>query len=422
MALAAFAAVSIAGEAEPLPDSLQLQDALRLANGDHPALRKLEAERQSALAAVERALDPRNWKSELVLDGRTVDKVAIPGHAFRDDSSASLYLRKLLIDFGQSEAALSAAEARHQGLQVAEELGHMERRLDIMEKFTRVRLADLRYFVDDEDMTLAFLRYDRVRERRELFQEYAEVDEKELETVFRDRLVERTRAAHMQRRARNELALAMGRPGELVDRVVEPDLAAYQREVPDYDELLAEVLAAHPVVRINRLLVESAQRGVEAAELAGRPELRLNLEATAWSFEVGNRDQYVAGVELSVPLGDRGVRAAELAGRTAELSGVQASALDFEYRLRSEVLELVQRLQELEFELQAAEVNEHYRDLYLDRSRALYEMEVRSDLGDSQARQAEAVWRSARIRFERALIWARLDMMRGLPLAILEKG
>jgi outer membrane protein TolC len=232
-------------------------------------------------------------------------------------------------------------------------------------------------------------------------------------------LVDRTRAANQQRSKRNQLALAIGSPGELPDNVTDPDLAVYDRPVPDYDELLEVVLEQHPLMAVNNLLLEGAEQTIRQYEVSGRPELLAQLEATEWSLETGNRDQYIAGLQLNIPLGGRSARRAKVAEAVAERHRLQADRRALEFELRQEVLELIQRLQEIQVEIEAAQANELYRDLYLDRSRTLYQLEVRSDLGDSQARQAEAVWRSAKARFERALTWARIDAMRGLPQAIL---
>jgi hypothetical protein len=40
-------------------------------------------------------------------------------------------------------------------------------------------------------------------------------------------------------------------------------------------------------------------------------------------------------------------------------------------------------------------------------------MEVRTNLGESMARLTEAQWQSAKVEFETALTWARLDALLG---------
>ncbi len=57
-----------------------------------------------------------------------------------------------------------------------------------------------------------------------------------------------------------------------------------------------------------------------------------------------------------------------------------------------------------------------YRELYLDRSRTLYEMEVSSDLGDAMVVSSQARLRQAEIEYRLLLNWARLNALRGRPL------
>lgn len=406
------------GDAQPLPDPLRLVDALRLARGGHPAVERQVAERMAARSEIERTRARRDWQAWLDLDARATNKARVAGHEFNDDSRASVYATRLLADFGEGAAAVDAAVARLAGAEHAVAYAEALQSVAIMERFLDVRLADLRYFVDDEDMTLAFLRFDRVRDRREQFEEFAEIDELELEAEFRRRLVTRARSAHRQRAARHALSLAMGRPGELADNVVAPVLDAYDRAAPDYDEMLDEVVAAHPLLVALSHRIDAARSTVTHHQVANRPEISARLEATEWSQETGNRDQYVAGLQLLMPLGGAPTRNANVAEAMAEVHRLEADHRALEFEIRQRVLTLVQQLAELELAAQAAAVDERYRDLTLDRSRTLYQLEVRTDLGDSQARQAEAVWRSAKVSFERAITWARLDAMRGLPMAV----
>jgi len=46
-------------------------------------------------------------------------------------------------------------------------------------------------------------------------------------------------------------------------------------------------------------------------------------------------------------------------------------------------LELWQKIQQLKLEIQGRSIEQDYRDKYLDRSRAEYELEFKTDLGDS---------------------------------------
>lgn len=413
-------AVSLPAPAEvaPLPDPMTLADALVLARDDHPALEESRVAGMAARDELGRIEDTMRWQAWLDLDARTADKVRTQETRFDDDSRASLYLARLLTDFGASSADREAAGYRIAGADAVQDYRASRHRIEILRRFFDVHLADLRYFVDDEDMTLAYLRYDRVRDRREKFGEFSEIDELALESEYRRLLVERERAANQRRRARSALALAMGRPGELVNNVAAPALDDFERPAPDYDAILAETLEAHPLLAAYDLKIQAASRTVERHRQSHRPLLSARLEATEWSQETGNRDEYLASLQLLVPLGATPVRDALAAEAATARYRLQAERRALEFALRDEVLDLVLGLEELALEVAAARVEEDYRDRYLDRSRTLYQLETRTDLGDSQARQAEAHWRTREVAYRRAIHWANLDALRGLPITV----
>ena len=101
---------------------------------------------------------------------------------------------------------------------------------------------------------------------------------------------------------------------------------------------------------------------------------------------------------------------------------LQSELTSAEYVLRDRVLELLHGFEVNRAQEVAAAAQEEYRGYYQDQSRALYELELRSDLGDAQAKAAAAMLESTRVRFQRALLWAELDGLRGHPaVLILEK-
>ncbi|HCL94912.1 MAG TPA: hypothetical protein DIC24_09855, partial [Gammaproteobacteria bacterium] len=88
--------------------------------------------------------------------------------------------------------------------------------------------------------------------------------------------------------------------------------------------------------------------------------------------------------------------------------------------VRQDALSLISDLLVNRAAIVAAEADENYRSYYQDRSRAMYEMEMRSDLGDAQAAAAEAMLEAARVDFEQALLWTELDALLARPLALTE--
>jgi hypothetical protein len=113
-------------------------------------------------------------------------------------------------------------------------------RLEIMERFLDVLLADLSYSRYNEAMAVAYIQYDRASVRRDLGQ-FSELRVVELETVYQDVLRKRAASEATQRLTRALLAQAMARPGTLPRDLVAPRFPAPPAELPPLEAVLAKV-------------------------------------------------------------------------------------------------------------------------------------------------------------------------------------
>jgi len=77
------------------------------------------------------------------------------------------------------------------------------------------------------------------------------------------------------------------------------------------------------------------------------------------------------------------------------------------------VLELWLELDALLIQREQMQAQQNYRELSLDRSRALYELEVRTNLGDSMVRVTEAERQAMLTDFNIALTWEKMDVLTG---------
>ena len=107
---------------------------------------------------------------------------------------------------------------------------------------------------------------------------------------------------------------------------------------------------------------------------------------------------------------------ADIARQVASLHEATADLKNEEMKVHQAVLETWHLLDTLQIERQQMKALRDYRDLYLDRSRALYEMEVKTDLGDSMVRISDAQLKLAETKFKTALAQARLNSLLGRPI------
>lgn len=397
---------------EPFPRILTLGQALSMLGDDDPALRLGKA-RMATNRAARARLDDRNALSaSLRLDLRAADRIATSGHDFTNESRAILTLDKPLTRFGTDAALYASVETGAEAISARQDRNRAEARHEVLRAYFGVILADFDYEAQDEVMTLSFLAFRNQRDRMEKYNEVAAVEVHRLEAVYLDEFAERTRLRLERRASRLQLAVALNRADAYPDRLVEPDLAGYDRETPDYDEVLARVLENSAEMRIARLETEAARKHLEGLSAGPGPVLGSRFEAAEYRFRTpATRDQFRASVYLEIPLGGKGKRRGEILAASARVLELEARNATVEHDLRVEVLRLVQRLAHLDTELRAAEADLLYSELDLDRVRLLYEMEVRTRIGTANAAVAAAIHRLADARYQRALAWDRLDIL-----------
>ena len=127
------------------------------------------------------------------------------------------------------------------------------------------------------------------------------------------------------------------------------------------------------------------------------------------------RDQGRASLSLNVPLFAGKVSAVAHAELLAKISGKEAELLALDYEIREQVMQWVQELEILNQQIQQNAENLEYRERALDKSRLLYEMEVRAQIGQAQADMARLIWQDAQAKYKRALIWEQIDAILGAP-------
>ena len=408
-----MAADKTSSDAAPaaLPDPLSLKQAIEFSDNNHPDLEIATSHLDRSEANFRATKADKGFDLSLNAYGQSVDPAnGTPGPV--GDSMATILLTKPLYDFGKTGNRIAAAQAQLEGEWSRYFNARQQRRLDIMSLFFDVLLADLRYRVDDETMARTYVTYDRIRKRHDLGQ-VSDVVLMEYESRYREALSKRVASDAKRRATRARLAIGMNRPDELADNLTPPILDDLDRQVPDYDKVIANVLKSNPVVIAMRYEVNAAEKSLRSAKAFSRPELDLELEASQFERPIGLRNDARAGVVMKWPIYQGGAKRAKVVEADANLREKRALLTRTENVLRQKTLELLQKIDELQYQRKASKVLVDYRDLKLDQSRALYEMEARATLGDAMIGVTDAQWRAARVNYQLALAWAQLKALSG---------
>lgn len=395
--------------------ALTLEQALLAADSPHPDLQIAQAERELALA--DQSATGARRDLSVSLEGRLQQaQSSLPDARFSADNSVRLLARKNLYDFGRSSSAEGAASAivDARDLQLIDVRD--QRRLDIMARFFDVLITDMQYVSDNEYMTVWYLTFDRARERFEQ-KLVSKVEVAELEARFQDLRVKRNETRNRQRLTRALLADAMNQPGQLMSELVDPALDANNRTLPDYENLI-KLVEQNPKLKANQQLLEASRQRLEAVRADKNPSLDLELEANDYpNRKLSGRDELRAGVVLSWPLYQGNRVSSQLAREQAQFQKLQAETEKYKRGLMSAVLAAWGEVEQLQkTERNAAKVQAEYRDLSLERSRALYEMELRTTLGETMATTADAKLRQRSVEYKLALALAKLEALLGQAL------
>jgi outer membrane protein TolC len=399
-----------------LAGTLTLKAALDAADSAHPELLMAEADRD--IAAADRDIAGSQRDTRIDLEGILRSGRPTAGAPdFSSDNSIRLTARKTIYDFGRSDDAELAAAFELNAREADLTSTLDQRRLDIMARYFDVLLADMQYTVDNELMAVYYVNYDQGKDRLAQGQ-ISSVELAELATRYQDILLKRNASAEQQRLARAMLANAMNRPGILPGDLEDPKLPGNQRTLPDYETLLPIMLNNNPRLHAQQEMLAATQQRISSLRAETGPTLDAEVEAADYSRAATTRNSYSAGLILSWPLYQGNRSDSRVARELARFNKLQAGTEKLKMDLTQALLETcldITRLQGTARE--AARKYTEYRDLQLERSRGLYELELKSNLGTSMSETSDARLRTRRNEYQLALSFARLEALLGKPLS-----
>lgn len=394
---------------------LTLAQVLAYADRPHPDLDAAQAQTNLARAGQLLADSQKDFRVTLTAGLGTGHNALADGYAA--DNYASLDARKLLWDGGRTGLASEAAGLETEGRseQYLDVLA--QRRLALMTRFFDVLLTDMRYAVDSELSAVAYVNYDNGKDRREVG-ELSSAALAELEARYQDVRLKRQDDLRQARIKRALLANAMNRPGQLASELAEPDLKDNDRPLPELNDLMAAMEASNPRLLAQKKLLAAAQKRLEAQRESDRPSLELQAGTATYSRDTLTRDNLHIGVNLTWPIYQGRQDDARIAQEQARFQLLQAQYENMRLDLQQAVRDTYEDIDYLRNSArQAAAVNANYRDQSLERARAEYELELKTNLGTSMADIQAARLRRKTVDYQLALAWEKLDGLLGRPVA-----
>ncbi|MBI3562579.1 MAG: TolC family protein [Gammaproteobacteria bacterium] len=397
---------------QTLPSPLTLDYALSLADELTPDLQAQQAELAQAQAQQLQVDAATDVEAYLEARARYVDPPRISADQSHNDNRYGLVINKDIYDFGKHSAQVSTVYYELESRRLNFLDARSRRRLLIAQRYYDVLLADLQFNRDDERMSSDYVRFDRLRKRKAVGQS-SDVVVFEAEARYQKSRVARYQSQTEQRRTRASLAEALNRPKSLPETLDPPTTQALTRVLPEYEVAVDLALKSNYYILALRSKVSAAEQAVAAARAQDNPVLRGSAEAFKYSRELSSNDEHRIGVTLTVPLYTGSRTDAAIALAQAHLQRSRAQVQQAESDLRQTILQLWLELGNLRAQREEMAVLTKFRELNLDRSRALYEMEVNADLGDAMVLITDAQYQSAQTDYKMLLDWLRLDILTG---------
>ena len=399
-------------KADSLPEPLTLDIALSLIDQQHPDLRYVDADLKNARSDLLEKLSNNDLRVNLRAESKWIRPSAIAMNQSTEEQRLVLDVNKTLYDFGRSSAQVDAASQQVESQNLQYLNVRQRQHINVMTRYFDVVLADLQFYRYNEEMAVAYIEFDRTQIRAKLGQR-TELEVAEKNAAYQRIRRLRTQSQNQQRVTRSLLAQALNKPNSLPATVARPELDVLSRKLPEIEFLQKKVKENNPVLTALRAELIAAKKDINYAHASDNPVLTGGFQAFKYTMESNTANDWEANVTLDVPLWSGGQVDAAVAKAKAAAYKIEAQLAQQELAAQQQVLELYLGVKTLKIKYDEVLANMDFTELSLDQNRALYELEVKSDLGYSMVRFSEAERDVVKTNFEIALSWAQLDALSG---------
>lgn len=400
--------------------TLTLDQAMAAADAHHPDVAVVESDVASAKADLT-AADARRDLTVTVEGALRQGRASAGNDEWRADNSGRILARKNVYDFSRTQSAVDAAQSALDARELDLLSSRDQQRLAIMARYFDVLNVDHQYAADNELMAVAYVSFDNARDRMALGQ-LSRVDVAVLEARYQDIREKRNANLSLQRSTRSALANAMNQPRVLASDLAEPELVENDIAVPDYEDLLPILFKYNRNWLAQQAELAASQQRLVSLRHETSPSLDAEVEAGEYSRNAITRNNVSAGLVLTWPIYQGRRVDARIAKEQAQFQKLQAMSAGLEMRLSQTLLDTLLEIEQLRKSARpAAKQQINYRDVALDRSRAEYELELKTNLGDSMAQTMFAQQRARAVEYQLALALAKLSALLGKPVNELTK-
>jgi hypothetical protein len=272
----------------------------------------------------------------------------------------------------------------------------------------------MRYETVLERLAISAIRANRVQDNFDV-QDASEVELLEKQALTQLDVVKRIEGEAAQITTRAKLAQLLNIPYEdRPDDLVKPDLThLFKKELEEFEIWQKKIQLNNPELgELKRMLANlKQQRNLEKNnnEIVISSNIRLGEQA----YDSNKNGNWRAGLNLIMPFGQSQSQKKKTSELLAKIKQQQLFIGQRAQELNQQALALWLKLKTLK-QLNNALITElDYRDLYLERARTNYEMEIKSDIGNAMSNLTDTEWKLAKNEFDFVIVSTQLQQLAG---------
>lgn len=405
----AIAGASFHLQAQPLPNPLTLGQALEVSKTQNLLQKQQQVDVELSQSRLSQLDD--TYKPQAKLDLQLAKRAEFSNGT--NNSHAFLHLSQVLFDENtqiqqhDKQSNLATEKFKLQQLQ-------KEKQIAVMRAFFDVVLADMRYETILEELALSAIREGRVRDDYDI-QYASEVALLEKQTQTQINVGKRIEAQAEQITTRAKLAQVLGIAYEnRPDDLVKPSFKhLFDKQIDEFEAWQAKLVKNNPSLlnmeRVLASLKKQRQNELDNREILISSNARLGEQG----YQRDKNGKWRLGLNLSMPLGQSDKQKRKVAELALSIKKQQLAIEQFKEQINQQALEYWLKLRTLQQLNKSLVIELDYRDLYLEKARANYEMQIKSDIGFAMTNYTDSEWKLAKNEFDYVITLAKLKQLVG---------
>ncbi|MFN3471156.1 MAG: TolC family protein [Aquificaceae bacterium] len=322
-------------------------------------------------------------------------------------ADVNLSVISTLYEFHKTKARIELSRIKRDIVQLMLDQLNRDIQLKIIKLFSNAHLYKKLTEVKREEMAIAYVRFDRARERKELGLA-TDYEVFRLESIYREKRSELFYAQHMYNHTLLEIKQLAGIPYETIIEVEDLPFKDTERLLVDFSILRKEALKNNASLKMKDMEIKNYEEELKVASKTISPRISLRISTDK------------SGIELSTPIYDAG-KPYKVEYFTHLKKSVQREKEGLEQSINLIFSSAPYEWEYLKAKWMEAYTKNRFAEENLTLRRSEYELELAFDLGYAMAEKSEAERQLMEARYKLILFWAKLFNLAGRePFKVLE--